>query len=682
MNNNSLLSPANIAELASVSRPVVSNWRRRYDDFPDPVGGTDARPLFSREDIITWLTNRNHQINTGNTVAAIWASVNTLRGQLSSDDVETLVLLLLAARQYLPDTFEDIEEADEKSRIALLVTAEEALRLKYPVNEEAREDLRIPVREHLESIEAADLSPIISAVSSADTAQIPEYADELIERFNRSQGRMGGTHGTIDSRASQLLVALAGNTAGTVYDPASGIADALIQVARKRKATKLIGSEIDSRAVTIACLRTLLSGTNISYALGDVLESDPVPGLAADTIVAELPFGLSVDMSAMISDPRFSYGVPTRRGSELLWIQHALTHLSPGGRAYLLTTQSALQGGRTEQSIRSKLLRDGCIETVITLPDRMLRHTAIGLALWVVKNPDPDSNTVLMVDASDIEDPVATIPTWLDEDSQPRISAPHTHVDITDVISEESILTPARWIGAVDVDPEAVKRDLLAASTGLSKSLRSLAETEMSLESLVSMPRSRVASLSELFEKDILERIVSRGRPSDLRDDLSVITPKHIRNQELPAATQQQQLPELGEAAGTIETEPGDILVTTGPATHVLIDTTGGHRFSFGIDNIRIKDTSVITHDYLAHALQGEWNERFRSGGALRRVPLHDLEIPLIPVEDQKKIGELLRQLRLLQEQARSLIGHSSQLASSVLNTVRHDVPITEADLG
>ena len=680
MNNDSLLSPANIAELASVSRPVVSNWRRRNDDFPEPVGGTDARPLFSHEDIITWLTNRNHKIKTGDTVAAVWASVNTLRGQLSSDDVETLVLLLLATRQYLPDTFEDIEEADEKSRITLLETAEEALRLKYPVNEEAREDLRVPIRKHLESIEAADLSPIISAVSSADTAQIPDYTDKLIERFNRSQGRMGGTHGTIDSRASQLLVALACNTEGTVYDPASGIADALIQVARERKATKLVGSEIDSRAVTIACLRTLLSGTNISYALGDVLESDPVPGLEADTIIAELPFGLSVDTTSMISDPRFSYGVPTRRGSELLWIQHALTHLAPGGRAYLLTTQSALQGGRTEQLIRSKLLREGCIDTIVALPDRMLRHTAIGLALWVVKNPDPESSTVLMVDASEIQDPVAAIPAWLNQDSHPTISAPHTNVDISDIISEDSILTPARWVGAIDVDPEVVKSDLLTASTGLNESIRSLAETKLSLESLATMPAARIASLSELFEKGILERIMYRGRSSDLPDDPSIITHKHIRNQELPDVAQ-QQLPELGEKIGMVETEPGDILVSTGPGTHVLIDTTGGHRFSFGIDNIRIKDTSVITRDYLAHTLQGEWNERFRTGGALRRVPLHDLEIPLIPVEDQKKIGELLRQLRLLQGQARSLIEHSSQLASTALDTIRHGVPITEADI-
>jgi len=40
----SLVSAAEIARLAGVTRAAVSNWRKRYDDFPGPAGGGYAMP--------------------------------------------------------------------------------------------------------------------------------------------------------------------------------------------------------------------------------------------------------------------------------------------------------------------------------------------------------------------------------------------------------------------------------------------------------------------------------------------------------------------------------------------------------------------------------------------------------------------------------------------------------------
>lgn len=46
---------AEIARLAGVTRAAVSNWRRRRSDFPAPVGGTSASPLFSLTEVRQWL---------------------------------------------------------------------------------------------------------------------------------------------------------------------------------------------------------------------------------------------------------------------------------------------------------------------------------------------------------------------------------------------------------------------------------------------------------------------------------------------------------------------------------------------------------------------------------------------------------------------------------------------------
>ena len=49
------MSMAEIAELADVKRPVVTNWRRRYRSFPAPIGGNALELLFDSRQIADWL---------------------------------------------------------------------------------------------------------------------------------------------------------------------------------------------------------------------------------------------------------------------------------------------------------------------------------------------------------------------------------------------------------------------------------------------------------------------------------------------------------------------------------------------------------------------------------------------------------------------------------------------------
>lgn len=61
-----LVTSSEIAHLAEVSRAAVSNWRRRYPDFPKPAGGTTASPLFPLAQIEQWLreTGKAGQLRT------------------------------------------------------------------------------------------------------------------------------------------------------------------------------------------------------------------------------------------------------------------------------------------------------------------------------------------------------------------------------------------------------------------------------------------------------------------------------------------------------------------------------------------------------------------------------------------------------------------------------------------
>jgi N-6 DNA Methylase len=60
------ITAAAIARLAGVGRAAVSNWRRRYPEFPKPVGGSPTSPTFSLADVEAWLkaTGKADQLAT------------------------------------------------------------------------------------------------------------------------------------------------------------------------------------------------------------------------------------------------------------------------------------------------------------------------------------------------------------------------------------------------------------------------------------------------------------------------------------------------------------------------------------------------------------------------------------------------------------------------------------------
>ncbi len=87
---------AEIARIAGVGRAAVSNWRRRHDTFPAPVGGSDTSPQFSLAEVEQWL--RHH--GKGEAVGArerLWPQFETLGDR-------TLAGLAIAemARRVLP----------------------------------------------------------------------------------------------------------------------------------------------------------------------------------------------------------------------------------------------------------------------------------------------------------------------------------------------------------------------------------------------------------------------------------------------------------------------------------------------------------------------------------------------------------------------------------------------------
>src|SRR6266478_3320715 len=55
MQPENIVGVAEVAEIAKVTKQVVSNWRQRYENFPRPLKNLQSGPVWNREAVDIWL---------------------------------------------------------------------------------------------------------------------------------------------------------------------------------------------------------------------------------------------------------------------------------------------------------------------------------------------------------------------------------------------------------------------------------------------------------------------------------------------------------------------------------------------------------------------------------------------------------------------------------------------------
>lgn len=635
-----LLTASDIADLAGVSRAAVSNWRNRQDDFPEPVGGTATKPLFARAEISEWLTAHGYSVKTNDAQSAVWGAMNHLRGPLDMRDAGLLVVALLAEHattQCLPDTYE---------------------RLAQQVDPHTMKMLR-------------------EVIAEVPVDQAASVADFVLERSAKSLGKMGGESGFIGSRTSAILINLAtgrGRGRGVLYDPACGMATVLLGACENSDGwTRLVGHDINEASLALAAARAELHQRDIDLSQGNVLAHDPDPALVADTIVLEPPFGLRLDTDARFADARFMFGLPPRTNADTAWLQHAIAHLAPEGRAYVITPMGALFRSGQEGRIRAAMLEAGCVEAVVGLPGKMLPQTAIPLAVWVLRAPHTGADQqVLLIDASQSEDPENHIVDWL-ADPDAHHGVPHATITVADLIADGANLTPQRWTEQPTVDSTELAATYHHAVGQVTDLTARLCVPVSDLGPAPELAETRPMTIAELLSEGVLEqrpgKAFDRYRDIDAALEAHVVTAGMVRDHALPHPAPHGVHPDL--------TAPGDVLVTTMHAIRAVVDPVGGHLPGTGVTRLRITNPAVLDSDYLASMLVGEWNNDLQAGTTITRAPIKDLAIPMATLADQHKITSALAQVQQIHQLATKLARHAEDITTALGNAVRYNAPLT-----
>ena len=202
----------------------------------------------------------------------------------------------------------------------------------------------------------------------------------------------------------------------SVLDFACGSGSLLLNV-RKRMGPhgigKIYGQESNITTYNLARMNMLLHGVKDSefeIFHGDSLmndwemlrETNPAKKPHFDAVVANPPFSYRWEPTEAIGeDVRFkNHGVAPKSAADFAFLLHGFHYLKDEGVMAIILPHGVLFRGGAEERIRTKLLTDGHIDTVIGLPANLFYSTGIPVCILVLKKcKKPDD--VLFINASE-----------------------------------------------------------------------------------------------------------------------------------------------------------------------------------------------------------------------------------------------------------------------------------------
>ena len=541
------MTAAAIARLAGVGRAAVSNWRRRYPAFPQPIGGSSSSPTFSRAEVEAWLkdTGKAQQLATA-------GQTNTGTQRISEPE----------------RSITNLRPGELLARCMAALLPRETV-AGGPATDEAEVEAFLGAPE--------DLPVVVDPACGTGTA----------------------------------LLAVADRFGGRVRLAGQEISQADVQTARSN-----LGDSSNAEVYEVYADDSLLNNQLAQY-LGK-----------AAAVVCEPPFDTPQWPEAeLTTDPRWEFGIPAPRDSELAWAQHCYAHLRPRGVAVVAVSRRTCVQPSGE-GIRAALVRSGVLRAVIALPPGMTSLPGMDICLWILRRPyrELDHGPVQMIDLSGLGD-AADVPrefaAWqrLLGGTDPTVCRTVSRFDLLD--GDANVL-PSRYVAT---RPEASVHDLADVTDRLSRLYAQIGGGLPTFDAPEHPTRTSSVTLAEL------ERV-------------GALT---IRSRE---ATPRR----------------GDVLLRTlGRPPAVATGTSSDER---GVAQVVEIDGTRLDAHFVATFLRADVAALpvANTLGAVSRDDLRRCRIPRVPLAKQRRYGEAFRRLLELDAALKTLADISGQVIDQVIH--------------
>ena len=261
-----------------------------------------------------------------------------------------------------------------------------------------------------------------------------EIYEYFLGNFALAEGKDGGTFYT-PATVVRYMVSVLNPTAGDkkFLDPACGSGGMFVQAARymhnhnasenDQMKFRCYGVEKEPDTVKLAKMNLLLNNVRGDITEANSFYSDPYNAVGQfDYVMANPPFNVDeVVVDKVKDDLRFkTYGVPRNKSksakkesdkketvpnANYLWIGYFATALKENGKAALVMANSASDAGGSELEIRKKMIEEGIISQMVTLPSNMFSSVTLPATLWFfdkAKRNSDKKDEILFIDARNV----------------------------------------------------------------------------------------------------------------------------------------------------------------------------------------------------------------------------------------------------------------------------------------
>lgn len=261
-----------------------------------------------------------------------------------------------------------------------------------------------------------------------------EIYEFFLGSFALQEGKDGGTFYTPATVVRYMVEVLQPTSGDKIFlDPACGSGGMFVQAARymhRHNAStadmmkfRCYGVEKEPDTVKLAKMNLLLNNVRGDITEANSFYSDPYNAVGRfDYVMANPPFNVDeVVYERVKDDARFNtYGIPknkTKAGKKdsdkketvpnanYLWISYFASALNEHGKAALVMANSASDAGNSEYEIRKKMIEEGLISQMVTLPSNMFSSVTLPATLWFfdkAKTHNEKKNEILFIDARNV----------------------------------------------------------------------------------------------------------------------------------------------------------------------------------------------------------------------------------------------------------------------------------------
>lgn len=263
---------------------------------------------------------------------------------------------------------------------------------------------------------------------STDADTLGDAYEYLIGKFAAGSGKKAGEFYTPQQISTILSRIVILDTQDPVRGPKSkldkvldfacGSGSLLLNVRTKLRENggtigKIYGQEKNVTTYNLARMNMLLHGmkdTEFEIFHGDTLlnqwdilnEMNPSKKIEFDAIVANPPFSLRWEPNdTLAEDFRFkSHGLSPKSAADFAFLLHGFHFLAKEGTMAIILPHGVLFRGGAEERIRTKLLKDNNIDTVIGLPSNLFYSTGIPVCILVLKKCKKEDD-ILFINAGE-----------------------------------------------------------------------------------------------------------------------------------------------------------------------------------------------------------------------------------------------------------------------------------------